>query len=448
MKKIIKDPKYGFSTAFNTETGEYIRAFDVKNDPFQASFPHLIDVGIMASCAHGISGLCQKSGIQCYQQGNKACGIPDMSLDDYREIVRQCKGKTFEFALGGRGDVDMHKDFEEILQITRENGIVPNFTTSGFGMTKKKAEICRRYCGAVAVSMYSRLDDIVPEIAIRRLKNGETRIYRDEEDIPVLFTLGGANPECAWDSQEYVIKGEYYEWDEQHHISYSENPQKYEMYRVFNERGEWRRVINDTINPNYTMKAIKLLLDAGVKTNIHYVLSNSTIDEALIRLMYNGFHAGINAVIFLLHKPVGLGSEEEVLSYDDPRVRMLFRLVDTKKLPFKVGFDSCSIPGVLNFCHNIDERTMDTCEGGRYSMYIDAQMNAMPCSFDNQEKRFAVKLSENFSIQDAWNSKQFDKFRSSLKHSCPSCPNRELCMGGCPIRRQIVLCDRSEKYQI
>ena len=29
MKKIIKDQKYGFPTAFNTETGEYVRAFDL-----------------------------------------------------------------------------------------------------------------------------------------------------------------------------------------------------------------------------------------------------------------------------------------------------------------------------------------------------------------------------------------------------------------------------------
>jgi uncharacterized protein YbjQ (UPF0145 family) len=56
-----------------------------------------------------------------------------------------------------------------------------------------------------------------------------------------------------------------------------------------------------------TLDAIKLLLQSEIKTNIHYVLGNNTIDEAIERLKNHSFPKGINAVIFLLHKPVGLG---------------------------------------------------------------------------------------------------------------------------------------------
>ncbi len=215
----------------------------------------------------------------------------------------------------------------------------------------------------------------------------------------------------------------------------NDEPQEYEYYRIFDEAQE----------PNYTIRAIKMLLDAGVKTNIHYVLSNTTIDEALIRLKYDGFPKGINAVVFLLHKPVGLGTEEDVLKVDDPRVVEFFELVDNGKFPFKVGFDSCSIPAVLKWSKHIDTCSIDTCEGSRYSMYITSDMKALPCSFDNQKQKYAVQLSDEVTIEDAWNSSEFYLFRASLMHSCPNCARRELCMGGCPLERSIVLCDDERK---
>ena len=432
MIKIVKDEKYGFRTIFNTETGEYMRFYD----GFQASYPHLIDVGVMGSCAHGRSGLCLEAGIKCYQDGLNMGGA-NMSLDNYKKIIDESKDKLFEIALGGRGDVDMHENFEEILAYTRENNIVPNFTTSGLGMTPKKAEICKKYCGAVAVSMYSRLADTVPELALRRVHMEKNRkVYKSVDDIPVLFTLGGTNPDCKWDAPSYEINGLCYAWDELHHMYYSDEPQEYEFYRIYNEVRQEK---------NYTMNAIKMLLDAGVKTNIHYVLSNTTIDEAIIRLKHNGFPKGINAIVFLLHKPVGLGDQDDVIKYDDPRLAEFFKLIDNGKFPFKIGFDSCTIPGILNFCKNINVDSIDTCEGGRFSMYIAADMTALPCSFDNQDQRFAVKLDECTSIQDAWNSPQFEQFRYSLKNSCSGCKNRDACMGGCPIRNEIVLCNKPER---
>ena len=123
-----------------------------------------------------------------------------MTVDDFRWIAEQCNG---------RGDPDQHEHFEDLLRISRENNLVPNFTTSGNGMTPELAALCRKYCGAVAVSW-----------------------YRSE----------------------------------------------------------------------YTLNAIQILLDAGVKTNIHYVLGKNSIDEAFDRLARNDFPARINAVIFLLHK--------------------------------------------------------------------------------------------------------------------------------------------------
>ncbi|MDO4807277.1 MAG: hypothetical protein Q4A07_08515 [Coriobacteriales bacterium] len=221
MRYRIIDTQYRFVLSFDTATGVYLRSgviddngHDTDVDPFMASFPHLIDVGVMGHCTHGVSGLCLKAGIGCYQSG-ATIAQPNMSVDDFEWIAHQCRHRTNQLTLGGRGDPDQHEEFEQLLCIARENDLVPNFTTSGYGMTAKIAEICKNYCGAGAVSW-----------------------YRSE----------------------------------------------------------------------YTHAAIRMLLEAGVKTNVHYVLGNNSIDEAIRRLRDDDFPPGINTVVFLLHKPTGYGT--------------------------------------------------------------------------------------------------------------------------------------------
>ena len=355
MRYIIDDKKYKFKSAFDTETGAYVRTgildehgHDTGVDPFMASYPHLIDVGIMGHCIHGKTGLCAKAGIGCYQSG-MFVEQPNMTVEDFQWIAEQSKNRCNQFALGGRGDPDQHEDFEEILKICRKNNLVPNFTTSGYGMTPEIAELCKKYCGAVAVSW-----------------------YRSE----------------------------------------------------------------------YTIKAIEMLLAAGVKTNIHYVLGKNSIDEAIERLVDNDFPEGINAVIFLLHKPAGQGTRANMLSTDDECVAKFFAQVDTRH-PYKVGMDSCNVPGAINFCKSILPESLDTCEGGRYSCYIGADMIMVPCSFD-QEKRYEVSLRD-MSIEEAWNSEPFERFRSKMQGACPNCKKRDLCMGGCPLMPEIVFCNSDQR---
>ena len=226
---------------------------------------------------------------------------------------------------------------------------MPNFTTSGYGMTPEIAALCKEYCGAVAVSW-----------------------YRSE----------------------------------------------------------------------YTLRAIDMLLDAGVKTNIHYVLGKNSIDEALDRLRRNDFPKGINAVIFLLHKPAGQGSQSNVLSVSDPRVAEFFAQIDASH-PFKVGMDSCNVPGAIRFCKSVLPESLDTCEGGRYSCYIGADMIMVPCSFD-QNKRYEVSLRE-MTIEEAWNSEPFERFRNRMRAACPNCEKRACCLGGCPLMPEIVFCDSNKR---
>lgn len=343
-----------FVSMFDENTGHYLRSGiiadgkDTGIDPFMSSFPELLDVGIMGHCKHGKTGLCIKAGIECYQDGLHADNS-NMSLEDFRRIAEECKGKTFQFALGGCGDPDQHENFREILEICKAYKITANFTSSGFGMNPSIAELCKVYCGAVAISWY---------------------------------------------------------------------------------------------RSPYTINAINMLVGAGVKINIHYVLNKETISEAIALLDQNGFPKGINAIVFLLHKPVGLGSYEKMIDASNRDFTDFLRRIDEKRYPYKIGFDSCTVPSLISYCKNIAIDSLDTCEGARWSAYISADMKMLPCSFDNQDKRWAVDL-KNHSIQDAWNSDVFNDFRKSFREACPDCVHRTVCMGGCPIRPEIVLCERN-----
>ena len=347
------DKKNKFVSMFNTDTGFYMRSGvldengkDTGVDPFMASFPELLDIGIMQTCV-----CAHRCKVDCYQNAIGRCG-ENMSVEEYESIMKQCDGKMYQCALGGAGDVDTHKDFEKILSITREHNIVPSFTTSGIMMTPEKAKICKEYCGAVAVSEH---------------------------------------------------------------------------------------------NADYTDRALDMLLNAGVKTSIHYVLGNNSIEEAINRLKNDSFKDGINAVVFLLYKNCGeLGHSENVLKPNDPRVKEFFDLINNKTFHHKIGFDSCTSPGIVNFTDKINLDSLDFCEGGRFSAYIDANMNMMPCSFANQNPSWHMSLRDH-TIQEVWDSELFNKFRYSLNHSCPNCPNRNVCGGGCPLMNEITLCNRKER---
>lgn len=352
--KIRKD--VNFVSCFDEVTGRYVRSGiivdgrDSGKDPFMSSFPELLDVGVMGHCIHGKSGLCIAAGIECYQDGLHSHNS-NMKVEDFKVIAEQCKGQTYQFALGGCGDPDQHEEFEEILKICHDYGIVCNFTTSGFGMTKKIAKLCKQYCGAVAVSWY---------------------------------------------------------------------------------------------RSDYTIRAINLLIEEGVKTNINYVLNRDSIHEAFYGLKNGLFPKEINAIVFLLHKPVGLGSQEKVIRLHNKEFIEFTEYISNEMQEYKIGFDSCTVPMLIRHRGILDLDSLDTCEGARWSAYITADMKMLPCSFDNQEQRWAVDLKK-YTIQEAWESAQFDEFRNSFRDACPSCEKKKLCMGGCPIRPEIVLCNKKHK---
>lgn len=352
-----EDPNFHYRVAYHPDTGVYVRTSvldenqqQTGTEAFRGSYPHLLDIGVMGHCSHGISGKCAQSGVECYQSGNVK-REPHMLLEDFRRIIDESRGKTFQVALGGRGDPDQHPDFVKMIRHARENDVTPNFTTSGYGLDFSLLPEVKKYCGAVAVSHY---------------------------------------------------------------------------------------------RSHYTTRAIQAFLSHGIKTNIHFVLSKDSIDEAIDWIAGKKVPPGVNRVIFLLHKPVGNGSSANVLSSDDPRVRRFYELFNHEENCSIAGFDTCTAPALINFAERILKETYDTCEGGRFSAYITPDMKLLPCSFDAAQ-RYAVDLKTH-SIAEAFGSEAFDRFRMIFQkavqnnRACVACKDQTLCMGGCPLLPDIVLC--------
>lgn len=144
--------------------------------------------------------------------------------------------------------------------------------------------------------------------------------------------------------------------------------------------------------------AVTRLIDHGVKTNIHFILSGQTVDDALIlmRRLADGFLGGLNALIFLRLKPVGRASGQDV-NFTSPGLEVFFRDTECSH-PYKIGFDACLIPLVMEHT-SFDPMYFDYCDGGRFSCYIDAvRMEMKKCSFDLQPGYPLATMS----VQDAW----------------------------------------------
>lgn len=295
----------------------------------------------------------RNAGIDCYQKGFTTYA-PHMSYENFMEIVKQAAGKTFQIALGGAGDPNKHPQIEDILKSCRAYRIIPNMTTSGFLITDNEVGLIKQYCGAVAVSWYSRFMD-------GKESNQET------------------------------------------------------------------------------IDAVERLVKSGCTTNIHYVVSKDTINEAITRLEMDSFPKGVNAVIFILYKPVGNGIIEKVLKNTDSRIERFISLATKVKHPYRVGFDTCFTPALLRWGDTVPAVSIDACEAATFSMYIDSQMNCYPCSFGIWDKSISESMNSK-TLREIWQGDKFVAFREQRKEKCSSCRQMELCRGGCRLGIDIDMC--------
>lgn len=186
-------------------------------------------------------------------------------------------------------------------------------------------------------------------------------------------------------------------------------------------------------------KAIKHAMTGsdGIKINIHYILSKTSILEAieLVNGKYNELLKGINAVVFLTYKPAGRGTNDRVLKKGEETDTFL-KAIKAPKISCKIGFDACFVPMLLQ-SHAARKEIVDVCEGGFFSVYIDENMRVSPCSFSNGEDAYSLK---DYDFYDIWVNK-LKSYRDQIKNSCTqNCAVHDLCRGACPYYSEITNC--------
>ncbi len=190
------------------------------------------------------------------------------------------------------------------------------------------------------------------------------------------------------------------------------------------------------------ISSLELLKARGIKTNIHFVLTSISVNTAIewLRLVPR-FLEGINAVIFLNYKAAGYRKDHNLLLNQNQKYSEFFNLLNNKIYPFKIGFDSCSISGIVSNM-NIDSIYLEPCEAARFSAFISEDLEMFPCSF-MIDSYSGVSL-RNRSIQDVWQkSGIFNGVRGKLLSggdNCLDCKSYVCCLGGCPIFDNLNLC--------
>jgi len=206
--------------------------------------------------------------------------------------------------------------------------------------------------------------------------------------------------------------------------------------------GDWS-VTMDSVN--------RFSAEGMVQTNVHFVLSESTIDEA-IDLMHrkpqDGFE-NINAIIFLLYKPQGRAPASDILCGKE-KIQELFEAMQQCQA-FKIGFDSCSVPMLYHMLSAQKDIEMlnvlaEPCESSLFSYYIDVDCMGYPCSFcKNHVEPVCIDVeNEKYDfLRNTWYHMNTNEFRSKSIHStdnCKKCAHKTHCRR-CVVYPDIIICD-------
>ena len=183
-------------------------------------------------------------------------------------------------------------------------------------------------------------------------------------------------------------------------------------------------------NQGFTYVALNKFINYGVKTNIHFVVSTETFDDAIRIMKGEDIWKGkfpvdkLNAVVFLLFKPQGNGADKKYLCLSKDQIKEFADCLLSPKCKFKIGCDSCMINKVsqVRDLTESEKLCVDTCEGSRMSCYISPDMKFMPCSFGDKNF-YGTQITEDLTIQKIWgHALPFKMFRRILQENPMSCP--------------------------
>ena len=184
-------------------------------------------------------------------------------------------------------------------------------------------------------------------------------------------------------------------------------------------------------------KNIRRIASYGIRLNLHMILKEDTIDTA-ISWMQNPpmFIQDVNAIIFLNYKPINRNYVQ--MPIDMNKLRLFFQEA-TKCKAIKIGFDSCSVSGIVQMM-DVLEFLIESCEAARFSAFISEDLKMYPCSFMAGTNIYGDLHTH--TLLDIWQSNAaFVGFRNKIRNNpCTKCDFGGLCKGGCRFLPEINFC--------
>ncbi len=181
--KNIRSAKY--NSKFDRRTGEFLRWGETyDDDPDYCEFgPELLDIEIA-------EGECSGNCPFCYKSNGSNLENKYMDLNRFKELFSSFPPTVNQIAFGIT-DIDLNPDFWKIMEYSRKNGVVPNYTTNGYLVDEIVAEKTAKICGAVAVSLYDEdiCYDAVKKFSDAGMKQVNIHYMLAEETLDKAFQV-------------------------------------------------------------------------------------------------------------------------------------------------------------------------------------------------------------------------------------------------------------------
>ena len=155
--KAVKSKKYNYF--FNKKTGFFARWGETKeDDPIMAPSCEILDLEISAGNVGTKEEICKGFCKFCYKSNNEGSEpIYNMTFEEFKTIFHKVnkEGLLSQIAFGIM-NISTNPDFFKMMEYSRKNGVIPNYTCHGLDVTDEIAKKTSELCGAVAVSIVNK----------------------------------------------------------------------------------------------------------------------------------------------------------------------------------------------------------------------------------------------------------------------------------------------------
>lgn len=150
--KFFNAPDNSYHYSFNMNNGYFKRWGKSYNDnPTYSPFgPEILDLEIT-------SGYCPQNCNFCYKSNNQSNQLQNMDFTLFKSIFHKMPNTLTQIAFGIT-TLSANPDFFNMMNYSKQHGIVPNFTMTGSDITTQYANQIAATAGSVAISVHQNKD--------------------------------------------------------------------------------------------------------------------------------------------------------------------------------------------------------------------------------------------------------------------------------------------------